>query len=119
MAALLACGTALAQEGNPYNGKWTATWLGAKSGTPNRADVVIQDRGGTFENQRSTRSNPCVGIKAPISVTVATKDELVFVIEFSKALGGCKDSEVRLKPVDVDTLKGLRAGKQEMTLKRK
>ena len=119
LIAILACATAMAQEGNPYNGNWAATWIGAKAMRKNVANVVIHDSGGTFQNQHASRNNPCVGIKAPIAVTTATADELVFVIKFSTALGGCKDAEVTLKRVDDKTLKGFRNKTMEMTLTRK
>lgn len=119
LATMLACGAVMAQEGNPYNGSWTAAWIGAKKQHPNKALVVIQGDGGTFQNQHASRNNPCVGIKAPIAVKTATADELVFVIKFATALSGCKDTEVALKRVDDKTLKGLRDGKAEITLTRK
>jgi hypothetical protein len=110
----------MAQTGNPYNGNWSATWQGTKGLVQhgNRADVVIHDNGGTFQNQQFSTRNPCVGKKAPITVKTATADELVFVIEFSTVLRGCEDSEVRLKRVDDRTLKGFRDGEREITLVR-
>lgn len=116
LLAVLACATAMAQEANPYDGNWAATWIGAKAQRKNVADVVIHGSSGTFQTRHASRNNPCVGIKAPIAVTTATADELVFVIKFSAALGGCKDAEVKLKRVDDKTLKGFRNEKMEMTL---
>jgi hypothetical protein len=116
--AVLSCTSALAQSENPYNGKWTATWAGTKGLVKgqNKGDVVILDSGGSFQNQKISSKNPCVGKKAPIAVKTATADELVFVIQFSTVLRGCQDSEVKLKRVDDNTLKGIRDADKEITL---
>ena len=112
---------------NPYNGNWKATWVAtAKEQIATKfhreADVVIRDDGGSFQNLASAsggkRGNPCVGQKAPISVKKATAEELVFVIEFSRALQGCNDSVVKLQRVDDKTLKGVRDKDNEITLVR-
>jgi len=118
IVTLLVCATGVAQAGNPFNGNWTASWQSTKGALHhnNEADVVILDDGGSFENQRSASRNPCVGRKAPIAVKTATQDELIFVIEFSTALKGCKDSEVKLKRIDDKTLKGFRDEDTEITL---
>lgn len=110
----------MAQAENPYNGDWTAKWVGTQGLVrgQNKAAVVILDTGGSFQNSKSSSKNPCVGRKAPIVVKTATADELVFVIQFSTALRGCQDSEVRLKRQDDGTLKGVRDTDKEITLSR-
>lgn len=124
---LLALGAGVALAENPYNGNWKATWVAtAKEQIATKfhreADVVIRDDGGSFQNLASAsggkRGNPCVGQKAPISVKKATAEELVFVIEFSRALQGCNDSVVKLQRVDDKTLKGVRDKDNEITLVR-
>ena len=121
IAALLVCATAMVQAGNPYNGNWTATWVGTKGVLhhANQADVVIAENSGSFDNRSSSTRNPCVGRKAPIVVKTATADELIFVVRFSTVLQGCRDSEVRLKRMDDKTLKGIRDKDKEITLVRK
>ncbi len=121
IAALLACATAIAQAANPYNGDWTATWVGTEGVLHhvNQADVVIADNSGSFDGQRSSTRNPCVGRKAPIVVKTASAEELTFVIRSSTVLQGCRDSLVRLKRVDDKTLKGIRDKDKEITLVRK
>lgn len=120
IVTLLGCTAVTADAGNPYNGNWTATWASTKGLLQhnNAAAVVIQDNRGSFQNQRSSTRNPCVGKKAPITVKTATADELIFVIEFSTVLRGCEDSEVKLKRVDDKTLKGVRDADKEITLVR-
>jgi hypothetical protein len=128
IVALLALGAGVALAENPYNGNWKATWVGtAKQEAPGtkhhrEANVVILDNGGSFQNLASARGgakgNPCVGLKAPISVKKATAEELVFVIEFASVLHGCEDSKVTLQRVDDKTLKGMRDQDKEITLVR-
>lgn len=124
LMALLACAAAFAQGENPYSGKWTATWVGTTTSEgpatqhQNQAEVVIRDNGGSFQNLKSGRRNPCVGQKTPISVKKATAEELIFVIEFSGVMAGCQDSKVTLKRVDDKTLKGLRDKDKEITMVR-
>lgn len=65
-----------------------------------------------------SRSNPCTGRKVPITVRKATADEFVFEVSRSKALTGCNDTLMEMRPVDTKTSKGTFSG-QEFTLTRK
>ena len=100
---------AFAQGSNPYNGTWRAeieSITEGKQGAKLDGKVVIEDQGGTFDMATLARKNPCAGRAYPITIRRATADELVFEINRSKALPGCKDGLARLKPTDANTLQG-------------
>ena len=40
----------------------------------------------------SRKGDPCVGRAAPVEITSASAEKLEFIIKFSTALQGCKDS---------------------------
>jgi len=62
------------------------------------------------------RNNPCAGRVAPITVRSATADDLVFEINRSTALAGCKDGIAKLKRVDDKTLQGEFDGGRKLKL---
>ena len=115
-ASLLASFSAIGQS-NPYNGSWHATFKGAK-GVDRDGTVVIDNDGGTWDMNTQNRGNPCVGRSFPIVVQKATAEELTFMVNGSKALAGCPDTQVSFKPVDTSTLKGTVNG-NEFTLTKK
>ena len=114
--SLVVCTAVTAQETNPYTGTWKASWEGKRGNL--QAKVTITDSGGTWKTATSSHQNPCAGVKAELSVTNASPQELVFDIKFSEALRGCRDVAVTLKPVDDRTLKGFRDSTVELTLVR-
>jgi hypothetical protein len=80
--------------------------------------VVIENDGGSWDMNTQNRNNPCAGRKFPIVVQKATAEELTFLVNGSKALVGCPDTQVSFTPVDASTLKGSVNG-NEFTLTKK
>lgn len=103
--ALLASGNSRA-EPNPYNGQWHATFLNAR-GISRDGTVIVKDEGGSWDMNAASANNPCSGRKAPIEVQKADAGELVFEVKRSKALTGCTDTLMTLKPTEAGALKGL------------
>jgi hypothetical protein len=104
-------------QSNPHNGTWHASFKTA-NGLPRDGTVVVNDNAGSWDMNVQSRNDPCVGRKFPIAVQKATEDELVLVVEGSKALRGCQDTELDFKAVDGTTLVGSANG-VEFTLKKK
>lgn len=97
--------SAFAQPANPYNGTWTVSFDGNKTADL-EGTVVVDDGGGTWKVTARARKNPCVGREAPITVQTASPEELVFEVNRSKVLTGCKDWTMKFKKVDDKTLTG-------------
>lgn len=108
---------ALAQEPNPYQGTWDATLVNLK-GETRKGTVTLNDQEGSWDINWTDFRKPCAGIRAPVVVQRASADELVFEINRSKALKGCKDNIVTLKRVDETTLKGELDDGRKLTLVR-
>lgn len=74
-------------------------------------------------DEYSDAKNPCLVVVAPINVISATGDEIVFEINRSKRLEGCRDETVTLNRVDDKTLLGTFYGGskklRELTLTKK
>lgn len=94
-----------AQDANPHNGTWRAAFE-SNSGAAREGTVVIKDQGGTWDMLMQARNNPCVGRAYPVAVQKATADELVFEIQRSKALAGCKDGSATLRRAADGSLEG-------------
>ena len=106
LLALLTLATAaLSQEMKPYDGSWKAEYT-AKNGTSREGKVTIANGAGTWDMAVQARNNPCLGRAYPITVTVATANELTFQINRAATLPGCKDGTASLKRVDEKTLEG-------------
>lgn len=101
---LLLSSTAMAQTSS-YNGTWNAAYKNDQ-GSLREGVVVVEDLGGTFVINGQVPSNPCAGLKVPIAVEQATAEELSFQVIRSKVMAGCRDSTVRMKPLDAKTLEG-------------
>lgn len=92
-----------AQTANPYNGTWRVLLEGFP--VPGlQGTVVVKDDGGTYTMTSSSRTDPCVGRGAPITVQVASPEELVFKVNRSQVLTGCSDFTWKLKKVDDKTV---------------
>jgi hypothetical protein len=104
-----------AQDPASYTGKWTGELSGA--GRPVGVTLVVDGQKGSWDTMARSRSDTCIGLKAPIVVTKATADVLEFDIKASEALAGCRDTQATLQRVDGGVLKGTR-GNQELVLKR-
>lgn len=113
----LAAASATAQQANPYDGSWRAAFEGQR-GAGREGKVVISGQAGSWDMAVTDRKDPCVGRAAPISVQRSTPEELVFEINRSKALAGCKDTTVRFRRVDDNVLQGGFGGGRAMTLTR-
>ena len=107
---------AIAQDAANYSGKWRAQ-VTPPSGRTYEANVVIDDKVGTWQALASSRNDPCVGRPVPIAVLSATNDELSFRIKHAEAIPGCIDSTVRVTRVDDKSMKGTR-GTQPLVLVR-
>jgi hypothetical protein len=107
---------AFAQDAVNYSGKWRAQ-VTPPSGKTYDANVVIEDKAGTWQAMATSRNDPCVGRPVPIAVLTATSDELTFRIKHAEAIPGCVDSTVRVTRVDDKTMKGTR-GTQPLVLVR-
>ena len=118
--ALLACSiplsSALAQDANPFNGKWEASY--AVNTYPVRAEVVIADDGGSWTTNL-TRGYGCSGIETPLTVRRHSATDIVFVVHLSKVKTGCQDFSVTAKTVDVNTLDGAFKSGNHLKLVRK
>jgi hypothetical protein len=99
-----------------YTGKWLAQ-VTPPSGKTYEANVVIDDKSGTWQAMATNRNDPCVGRPVPIAVLTATADQLSFRIKHAEAIPGCVDSTVRVTRVDDKTMKGTR-GTQPLVLTR-
>ncbi len=115
--ASLISSLALAQEPNPYDGTWQASFE-SKKGVGREGTVVIAGKEGTWEILIKKKNNPCAGRSMPIAIERATKDELVFTINRSKTLTGCKDGIANFKRTDDKTLVGEFDGGHPVTLTR-
>lgn len=106
---------AIAQDANPFNGTWRASFE-TKKGTGREGKVVISGQTGTWDLALQAGSNPCVGRAFPLAVQRATNEELVVEIQRSKALAGCKDGQATFRRVDDKTLQGEFDGGRKITL---
>jgi hypothetical protein len=109
--------TASAQQPNPHNGAWIASFEGDK-GTPQQAEVVIKDAAGTWMNTRRTKGNPCMGKTMPLAVSRATANEIEFAVHSSTVLSGCTDYTFSFKRVGDKAFEGLRDDGRKITLQR-
>lgn len=108
---------AIAQDANPHNGTWRAAYENARGGV-GEGTVVIRDQGGTWDMLTQSRSNPCIGRAYPVAVQKASADELVFEIQRSKTLAGCKDGVATLKRAADGGLEGVFDEGRKITLTR-
>jgi hypothetical protein len=115
LASLFLAASVVAQEPHSYNGTWHAEFENKKGGDM-EGTVVIKDQGGTWDIGKKVRNKPCTGLASPITIQRATVDELVFEVNNSKVLMGCKDVLATLKRVDEKTLQGEFAEGRKITL---
>ncbi len=118
VGSLLASPIALAQDANPYSGTWDAKLLN-KKGETRKGTVILKDKDGTWDFNWQNPNNPCVGMRSPVAVQRTSADELVFEIQRSKALKGCKDNIVSMKRINDTTLQGELDDGRKLTLIRK
>ncbi len=118
MWGLSAATAAQAQDAaNPFIGKWKVEWQGERR--QQAADLEITASGGQWKTLSSSRSDPCHGLAAPVDITSTTAEKLEFIIKFSTALQGCKDSSTLSLAREADgKVSGLR-GENPLTLTRK
>jgi len=117
-AALLLVGPSQAQTSpQAFNGTWTLGLDGSKT-IDLEGTVVVKDDGGTWRVLARSRGNPCVGREAPIVVKSATDDELVFEVNRSQVLAGCRNSTLRFRKVDDKQMTGQMADGRVVTLTR-
>lgn len=94
-----------AQEANPYDGNWMATWT-SPTGANMAARVKIKDAGGTWRVLRGSRTDNCAELDFPLVVKRATKSELVFSVSASQVLRGCSNYAGRATRVGDKRLEG-------------
>ena len=66
---------AVAQQTNPYNGKWLAKYI-STMGNQFGANVVVKDSGGTWTTTFRSPNNPCLRLTVPIEVARPATDTL-------------------------------------------
>lgn len=69
-----------------------------------------------YEWLELTATAGLIGLPAPIAIQHASPDELVFEVNRSKVLKGCKDNIVTLKRVNETTLQGELDDGRKLTL---
>ena len=106
-----------AQTANPYNGTWTVLLEGFERARL-QGTAVVKDEVGTWQITASARLDPCIGREAPITVQVASADELVFKVNRSQVLTGCPDFTMKFKKIDDKTMKAELPGGRSATLTR-
>lgn len=115
---LLPIGHAHAQSPpNAYNGTWALGMDGSRT-VDMEGTVVVKDEGGTWRVLARSRGNPCVGREAPIAVKSATETELVFEVNRSQVLAGCRNWTMRFRKLDDKTLTGQLTDGRVVTLTR-
>lgn len=116
--ALFLMGHAVAQSPpNAYNGTWMLGMDGSRT-VDMEGTVVVRDDGGTWRVLARSRGNPCVGREAPIAVKSATDTELVFEVNRSQVLAGCRDWTMRFRKLDDGKLTGQLTDGRLVTLTR-
>jgi hypothetical protein len=108
---------ALAQTANPYDGTWKVKFDGTRT-VDYEGTVVVQGDGGSWKVLARSQSNPCIGREAPISVHRATAEELVFEVNRSKVLTGCRDWTMSFQRVDDKTLRATTSDGRPMLMVR-
>jgi hypothetical protein len=106
-ALLIVFGTgAVAEETNPFNGKWNGKVIQA-NGKAIAAELVVKEDGGTWVlNFESTRHvDPCAKAQRSIAVSRKAANELEFVVQHAQ-FPGCTDFSLTLHRVDDKTLEG-------------
>ncbi len=107
----------VAQTANPYNGTWKVLLEGFERAKV-EGTAVIKDEGGTYGMTASSRIDACIGREAPITVLVASAEELVFKVTRSQVLTGCPDFTMKFKKIDDKTMKAELQGGRSATLTR-
>jgi len=108
---------ALAQTANPYDGTRKVKFDGTRT-VDYEGTVVVQGDGGSWKVLAHAQNNPCIGREAPISVHRATAEELVFEVNRSKVLTGCRDWTMSFQRVDDKTLRATTSDGRPMLMVR-
>jgi len=106
-----------AQTANPYNGTWTVLLEGFERAKL-QGTAVVKDEVGTWHVTASSRTDACIGRESPITVQVASAEELVFKVNRSKVLTGCPDFTLKFKKIDDKTMKAQLTDGRSVTLTR-
>ena len=102
---------------NPFIGKWKVEWQGERK--LRVADLEITANGGQWKTLASSRGDTCLGLEAPVEITSTTAEKLKFIIKFSTALQGCKDSSTVSLVREADGKVSGQRGENPLTLTRK
>jgi hypothetical protein len=105
VAATFYCSSSLAQQTNPFEGKWSGT-LQTAGGRGLPIEAVFDAVGGKWRIVASSKENLCMNRDLPLTITSQSAAELVFALHGSKALAGCSDTTISLKLIDTKTLEG-------------
>ena len=127
-AALLAGAFAAAAFGQDaptvsHDGTWAVTSVNGNH--EYGAELVLKGDGGTWRNYAGhsdamlTKNNPCLMKDFPVTVQKSTADDLVFHVEGSKVVAGCKDFTATLKRVDDNSFDGTFGGPWKVHIARK
>ena len=115
---LLISPVAASEEINQYDGTWHVEMITPK-GKTQKGTVLLTNNEGTWDIVHTKVKNPCKGRPAPIVINEASTEILVFVVQKSKALMGCNDFTVTLKPISETTLEGESNDGRKVTLIKK
>lgn len=109
LGAALWAALASAQQPGPYDGKWEASFK-SSHGISDRAELVLHGQSGTWKfiatHGHQAGRYSCLDRELPVTVRSSSPEGLTFVIEASKAIAGCADRSVTVKPAGDNTLEG-------------
>lgn len=111
-----------AQEANPYNGTWIASWTGDMGDLfepQAAAEVNITGNRGTWRMLRRPARASCAQLDWPVEVVRATNQGLGLRVHASEALQGCRDFGVRLKRASETRLEGTMGTTKPIVFERK
>lgn len=89
-----------------FDGTWIAHIR--LSGRDRELEVVLKGDGGTWPKYQwaNIKFDTCGNRPMPIRISRSTPDELVFHVERSRVIGGCRDSTFRLRKQEDGLLSG-------------
>jgi hypothetical protein len=118
ISILICSPIAFSEELPQYEGIWKIKMITA-NGKTRKGVLEISNQGGTWDIEHTNVKDDCKGRSAPIVIKEASADVLVFQVLKSKALKGCNDFTVNLKPVNESILEGESDNGRKITLTKK
>ena len=118
ICAVMLTPIAFSEEPHQYDGIWKIKMITAK-GKTRKGTLEISNQGGTWDIDHTNVKDDCKGRPAPIEIEEASTEVLIFQVLKSRALRGCNDFTVNLKPINESTLEGESDNSRKITLTRK